>query len=117
VRTPIVTCVVAGLVTLSAFAGQSGRQSVPTPGIPATGFAALDQYRASRIAMFSDDFGQLGRYRGDNAALRAPAAGEKRVVFFGDSLTDGWRLNESFPGKPYINRSARRKRFSRSTRG
>src|ERR1051326_7133106 len=74
------------------------------PRIPATGLAALDQYRASRIAMFTDDFGQLGRYRGANAALRAPAAGEKRVVFFGDSITDGWRLDESFPGKPYINR-------------
>jgi len=104
VRNPIVTCVVVALLTVSAFAGQSGRESVPTPGIPATGFAALDQYRASRIAMFSDDFGQLGRYRGDNAALRAPAAGENRVVFFGDSITDGWRLDESFPGKPYINR-------------
>jgi lysophospholipase L1-like esterase len=104
VRTQIVTCVVAGLVTLSAFAGQSGQQSVPTPGIPATGFAALDQYRASRIAMFTDDFGQLGRYRDANAALRDPAAGENRVVFFGDSITDGWRLDESFPGKPYVNR-------------
>jgi lysophospholipase L1-like esterase len=77
---------------------------VPTPGIPATGFAALDQYRASRIAMFTDDFGQLGRYRDANAALRDPAAGENRVVFFGDSITDGWRLDESFPGKPYVNR-------------
>ena len=100
----IVTCVVVSLLTLSAFAGQSGRELVPTPGIPTTGFAGLDQYRASRIAMFSDDFGQLGRYRDANAALRPPAAREKRVVFFGDSITDGWRLDESFPGKPYINR-------------
>src|SRR5437867_13103011 len=29
---------------------------------------------------------------------------ENRVVFFGDSITDGWRLNEYFPGKPYVNR-------------
>jgi lysophospholipase L1-like esterase len=104
VRNPIVTCVVVALLTVSAFAGQSGRESVPTPGIPATGFAALDQYRASRIAMFTDDFGQLGRYRDANAALRDPAAGENRVVFFGDSITDGWRLDESFPGKLYVNR-------------
>jgi acyl-CoA thioesterase I len=26
------------------------------------------------------------------------------VVFFGDSITDGWKLNQYFPGKPYINR-------------
>ena len=33
-----------------------------------------------------------------------PAAGENRVVFFGDSITDMWHLDQSFPGKPYINR-------------
>jgi len=81
VRIPIVTCVVVALLTVSASAGQSGRESVPTPGIPDTGFAALDQSRASRIAMFSDDFGQLGRYRGDNAALRGRAS-RIRVIFW-----------------------------------
>ena len=27
-----------------------------------------------------------------------------RVVFIGDSITDGYRLDEAFPGKPYVNR-------------
>jgi lysophospholipase L1-like esterase len=80
------------------------QQSVPTPGIPPTGFPGLDQYRASRIAMYTDDFGQLSRYREENASLAPPATGEKRVVFFGDSITEGWRLTHYFPGKPYINR-------------
>src|SRR5207248_9452368 len=31
-------------------------------------------------------------------------ADPKRVVFIGDSITDGWRLDEYFPGKPYVNR-------------
>lgn len=75
-----------------------------TAAVPTTGFAGLDQYRASRIAMFTDDYGQLARYRDANAALKPPAAGEKRVVFFGDSITDIWKLDESFPGKPYVNR-------------
>jgi lysophospholipase L1-like esterase len=79
-------------------------QLVPTPGIPATGFAGLDGYRARRIAVFTDDFGQLARYHEADAALKAPAPGEKRVVFFGDSITDIWHLDEYFPGKPYINR-------------
>jgi len=79
-----------------------GQQSAPT--IPTTGFAGLDQYRASRIAVFTDDYGQLARYRDANAALKPPAPGENRVIFFGDSITDGWHLDESFPGKPYINR-------------
>jgi lysophospholipase L1-like esterase len=26
------------------------------------------------------------------------------VVFYGDSITDGWKLGEYFPGKPYVNR-------------
>ena len=82
------------------------QQPAPTaaPSIPTTGFAGLDQYRARRIAVFTDDFGQLARYRDANAALAAPAAGENRVVFFGDSITDIWKLADSFPGKPYVNR-------------
>ena len=74
------------------------------PSIPSTGFAELDQYRASRIAIYADDFGQLARYRGADAALAPPAAVEKRVVFLGDSITDYWKLPDYFPGKPYINR-------------
>lgn len=78
--------------------------AVPTPGIPSTGFAGLDGYRARRIAVFTDDFGQLGRYREANEKLGPPAAGENRVVFFGDSITDIWHLDQYFPGKPYVNR-------------
>lgn len=74
------------------------------PSIPSTGFARLDQYRASRIAVFTDDYGQLARYREANAKLSPPGPGENRVVFFGDSITDGWHLEEYFPGKPYLNR-------------
>jgi lysophospholipase L1-like esterase len=75
-----------------------------TPSIPSTGFAGLDHYRASRIAVFTDDYGQLARYREANAKLGPPAAGENRVVFFGDSITDIWKLPDYFPGKPYANR-------------
>ncbi|MGB6387327.1 MAG: SGNH/GDSL hydrolase family protein [Terriglobales bacterium] len=74
------------------------------PSIPSTGFAGLDQYRASRISIYTDDFGQLARYREADAALAPPLAGENRVVFLGDSITDYWKLSDYFPGKPYINR-------------
>jgi lysophospholipase L1-like esterase len=52
------------------------------------------------------DWAQLDRYRAANAALPAPAAGEKRVVFYGDSITDAWarHTDEFFPGKGYIGR-------------
>jgi len=91
------------VLVLSALAQQPAQQPAP-PTIPSTGFAGLDQYRARRIAVFTDDFGQLARYRDANAALKPPAPGENRVVFFGDSITDIWHLDEYFPGKPYINR-------------
>ena len=91
------------LLAASAFAQQSSATK-PAPTIPSTGFAGLDQYRASRIAVFADDFGQLTRYRDANAALQMPGPGENRVVFFGDSITDMWHLDQSFPGKPYVNR-------------
>jgi lysophospholipase L1-like esterase len=52
------------------------------------------------------DWANLGRYRSDNASVKPPAAGEQRVVFMGDSITDGWgrKYGKFFPGKPYINR-------------
>ena len=72
------------------------------PGSPAA--KSLDDYRNSKAALLRDDFGELSRYREANAALKPPAAGEKRVVFFGDSITDIWPIAKYFPGKPYINR-------------
>jgi lysophospholipase L1-like esterase len=104
-----ITHLLAGLVLASSTLAQQSvpqptQQLVPTPGIPSTGFAGLDGYRARRIAVFTDDYGQLARYRDANAKLGPAASGEKRVVFFGDSITDIWHLDEYFPGKPYVNR-------------
>ncbi|HLA15241.1 MAG TPA: GDSL-type esterase/lipase family protein, partial [Gemmatimonadaceae bacterium] len=52
------------------------------------------------------DWANLGRYRQENAALPAPASGENRVVFYGNSITEGWARHfpGMFPGKPYIGR-------------
>lgn len=53
------------------------------------------------------DWPQLARYREANRALAAPAAGETRVVFMGDSITDAWqqpRFGGFFPGKAYVDR-------------
>lgn len=46
----------------------------------------------------------LGRYRDANTQVGPPAAKNARIVFYGDSITDGWRLNEYFPGRDFINR-------------
>ena len=59
------------------------------------------------LEFVASDYGRLSRYAGANAALAAPAAGEERVVFFGDSITDNWSkpgYGGFFPGRPYVNR-------------
>src|SRR6202167_2433351 len=53
------------------------------------------------------DWPWLGRFRAADAALPAVAPGENRVVFMGDSITEGWKIEGPdgyFPGKPYVNR-------------
>jgi acyl-CoA thioesterase I len=101
-RATAVFKIVRFLPALLLSASAVGQQSAPT--IPSTGFAGLDEYRASRIAIYTDDFGQLTRYREANAALATPASRENRVIFVGDSITDYWKLSDYFAGKPYINR-------------
>jgi lysophospholipase L1-like esterase len=92
------------LLAISAFAQQTPPPSPARPAVPSTGYAGLDEYRASRTAIYTDDFGELKRYRDADTALAPPAAKENRVVFLGDSITDYWKLADYFPGKPYINR-------------
>ena len=50
------------------------------------------------------DWDQIGRYHDADVELKKQPADPKRVVFMGDSITDGWHLTEYFPGKPYVNR-------------
>lgn len=64
----------------------------------------LEQYREGLIKLWMNDYANLGRYRDANAKLGPPAPNEDRVVFMGDSITDIWHLDKSFPGKPYVNR-------------
>jgi len=73
------------------------------PGVPAVPDA---QKQIETMQKKLADWAQLDRYRAANAALPAPAAGEKRVVFYGDSITDAWarHTDEFFPGKGYIGR-------------
>jgi len=59
---------------------------------------------AQSLADQLQDWNQLGRYHAANADLMKQPADPKRVVFMGDSITDGWRLAEAFPNKPYVNR-------------
>jgi lysophospholipase L1-like esterase len=88
------------MLSLNGLGQQTSPPATSTP--PAT--SNWERWRASRTSIYMNDFGELARYRAANAALPAPAPGENRVVFLGDSITDGWPIAEYFPGKPYINR-------------
>lgn len=52
----------------------------------------------------SSDRDNLKRFDDANRKLPPIEAGKPRVVFFGDSITDFWRLNEYFPDKDFVNR-------------
>lgn len=64
----------------------------------------LGPFRAKLVPSLMQDFGERYLYAPANAALPSPKAGEQRVVFLGDSITDLWNLPKFFPEKPYINR-------------
>jgi len=61
-------------------------------------------FAAHNFADQLQDWNQLGRYHEDDMRLEAQPAEKGRVVFLGDSITDGWKLDQYFPGKPYVNR-------------
>jgi len=54
----------------------------------------------------AQDWANLERFREENAKLGQAAPGENRVVFMGNSITQGWTgmMPEFFSGRPYINR-------------
>jgi lysophospholipase L1-like esterase len=53
-----------------------------------------------------NDWANLNRYKDENTKLGLPAENESRIVFMGNSITEGWLqlCPDFFDGKPYINR-------------
>ena len=66
---------------------------------------AMVRQRAADSA-FHNDLANFERYRAANAQLTVPARGERRVVFIGNSITEGWVkfFPTMFAGKSYIGR-------------
>lgn len=97
---------VASCLTIASYGQTSAPPPAPTPA-PTSVPAAPDP--AKQIVTMQqklNDWPGLARYREANAALPPAGAGEKRVVFYGDSITDAWakKTDEFFPGKGYIGR-------------
>lgn len=52
------------------------------------------------------DWAYLNKYKDENELISSAYLGEKRIVFFGDSIIAGWKTiyPDFFVDKPYINR-------------
>jgi lysophospholipase L1-like esterase len=95
------------LVTVGSYAQTAAPAPTPAPtAAPATETPTAKQIADMQAKL--NDWPNLARYRADNAALAPVAAGEQRVVFYGDSITDAWgrfpTTGTFFTGKPYVNR-------------
>lgn len=92
----------------AANGSQVNGQVQSKPAEPGTAGVAATSPEVQRMRRQLADWAGMGRYRAENAALPEPAKGERRVVFYGDSITDAWGRGQNtgtfFPGKPYVNR-------------
>jgi lysophospholipase L1-like esterase len=79
------------------------RSALPALVLAATVFGDAVAQNPDRLRT---DWAYLERYRADNAALGRPKPGENRVVFMGNSITEGWAkyFATMFPNKPYVGR-------------
>jgi lysophospholipase L1-like esterase len=115
-----IAALLAVLFTASSLQGQEAPASMPETKAPAAQTAPApttappvptspsghpnDAYWTEHDRQLLVDFGGLAHFKEADATLAAPKTGENRVVFMGDSITQGWKLDEAFPGKPYVNR-------------
>lgn len=56
--------------------------------------------------LVAQDWANLNRFKEENLKIGLPKENEDRVVFMGNSITEGWirEVPEFFAGRPYINR-------------
>jgi lysophospholipase L1-like esterase len=95
----LVICAIAGLA-----------QSPPSPSSTTSVESAECTQAKTTVARLESklkDWPDIARYKKDNGNIAPPTGKERRVVFLGDSITDGWDNPANggfFPGKPYIDR-------------
>ncbi len=106
----ILTC---GHSTLAQGTARQAPAQAQKPAEQLSGVDELTPYQKSQLVRSFNDWPFLAKFRDADKQLPPPAAGETRVVFMGDSITEGWGMKgtagapdrgEFFPGKPYVNR-------------
>jgi lysophospholipase L1-like esterase len=91
----------------AVFAQQAPPPPPPAPALPSCPELAQALTAVVRNDARMRDWAALGRYREANRSLARPAAGEARVVFMGDSITDAWqqpRFGRLFLDRPWVDR-------------
>src|SRR5436190_15729809 len=87
-------------LTMALGIAAAAQTPTPTPVDPLT----AEKQRADRLQDRFNNYANYARYHDANTKLAPPAKDDNRVVFMGDSITDGWKLDQYFPGQPYVNR-------------
>ena len=69
-------------------------------------FIPLTFFAMTANTLYAQDWASLKRFQAENETLGLPKPGEKRVVFMGNSITEGWKNIDPlfFKDKPYVNR-------------
>ncbi len=111
----------AAILTLFTASAQTAPAQTPAPSahevIPPAP-TTPEEEKAQRTLFEQDektlrDWPNLGRYQAENMRLQPPQPGSPRVVFMGDSITEGWMNHGTgaspqnpgfFPGKPWLDR-------------
>jgi lysophospholipase L1-like esterase len=99
-----VLTIAAALMTAASGLGAQTAAPAAQPQAQSTQAQTVDGYRNAREKQLLTDFGWLARFKDADAKFPPPQPDENRVVFMGDSITEGWHFDQSFAGKPYINR-------------
>ena len=108
----ILTALAALLMPANLTAQEPGnvpetKAPAPTAIAPPQNAAPAESWEVQHNRQLREDWPWLAKFKEANLKLPPPAPGEDRVVFMGDSITEGWHIEGPdgfFPGKPYINR-------------
>jgi lysophospholipase L1-like esterase len=94
------------LLTFLFLSFLSQAQILQTSSVPLEKTIEQLQKENEQLLRIKNDWPNFARYREANEKLGLPTANENRVVFMGNSITDGWirASPEFFAGKAYVDR-------------
>lgn len=97
------TTLLFSFVLVARLAGAQNT-TAPVPAAAKTPEQIAQEYES--WTKVRDDWANFARYKEANATLGPPSATENRVVFMGNSITQGWvrASPEFFADKPYVGR-------------